>query len=94
MEHLLEIETAMGRVRKERWGPRNIDLDLLLFDNEIIETEDLKVPHPRMHLRRFVLAPLVQLAPDLVHPLFLMTVTQLLGKLPEAEQTIKTIKEA
>jgi 2-amino-4-hydroxy-6-hydroxymethyldihydropteridine diphosphokinase len=93
LKNLLEIEAAMGRVRRERWDSRIIDLDLLLFGGDIIDREDLKVPHPRMHLRRFVLVPMMQLAPDLVHPLFSVTVAQLLDKLPEDDQVVKAIKE-
>lgn len=60
----LEIERKMGRVRGERWGPRNIDLDLLTFGREQIDDEELTVPHPRMHERLFVLAPLLELDAD------------------------------
>lgn len=66
---LLGIEKAMGRERKERKGPRNIDLDLLLYDHETVNTAELTVPHPAMHERRFVLVPLVEIAPEAEHPL-------------------------
>ncbi len=68
LEDLQEIERAMGRQRDERWGPRTIDLDLLLYDNQIVDEPDLKIPHPQMHLRSFVLKGLCELAPDFVHP--------------------------
>jgi 2-amino-4-hydroxy-6-hydroxymethyldihydropteridine diphosphokinase len=58
------VEARLGRVRKERWGARSIDVDLLLFDEERIDEADLVVPHPRMHQRAFVLLPLLELAPD------------------------------
>ena len=61
---LLEIESAAGRVRNERWGPRTLDLDLLVFDDLCLDGPDLEVPHPRAHERRFVLAPLVEVWPD------------------------------
>ena len=93
LERLLEIETAMGRVRRERWGSRIIDLDLLLYGGDTIDTENCKVPHPRMHLRRFVLVPLMQMDPDLRHPFFSVTVAELLDRLPEDDQAVKTIKE-
>lgn len=67
---LLEIERRAGRERnpEERWRPRPLDLDLLLYADRCIESEDLVVPHPRLHERAFVLVPLHELAPDLVHP--------------------------
>jgi 2-amino-4-hydroxy-6-hydroxymethyldihydropteridine diphosphokinase len=58
------VETRLGRVRKERWGARSIDVDLLLFDEEAFDDEDLIVPHPRMHQRAFVLLPLLELVED------------------------------
>jgi 2-amino-4-hydroxy-6-hydroxymethyldihydropteridine diphosphokinase len=72
----------MGRIRKKRWEARIVDLDILLFDQEIIESNNLIIPHPLLHKRRFVLEPLVQLAPDLVHPVFKLTIRELLNKLP------------
>jgi len=66
---LLQIEKKLGRVRREPWSARTIDLDLLLFDQQVITGPDLTVPHPRMHLRSFVLQGLCQLNPDLIHPL-------------------------
>lgn len=62
------IEDSLGRKRELRWGPRTIDLDILLFDEEIHSTAELTIPHPMMHERRFVLEPLVEIAPDVVHP--------------------------
>ena len=82
---LLEIEQNMGRVRGERWGPRVIDLDLLFFGEETIEKPGLEVPHPRLHERRFVLAPLAEIAPGFVHPVFKKTVSELLAGLPEGD---------
>lgn len=63
-----EIEHELGRVRDIRWGPRTVDLDILLYNHEDIETERLIVPHPRMHERAFVLIPLLEIAPTVVHP--------------------------
>ena len=95
---LLSIEERMGRVRRERvrtgrWEPRVVDLDILLFGGDVIETEDLKVPHRLMHLRRFVLVPLAQLAPNLIHPILGLTITELLMRLPEDGQEVVAIKE-
>lgn len=68
LETLLKIETKFGRVRRERWGPRSLDLDLLLYDDLIIDTPTLQIPHPRMRDRAFVLVPLAEIAPDWVEP--------------------------
>lgn len=66
LEHLLAIEQARGRVRRERWGPRTLDLDLLLHGDTVLDDPHLTLPHPRMLERAFVLAPLADIAPDLV----------------------------
>ena len=64
LEALFAIERSFGRVRKEKNGPRTLDLDLLLYDSEIIDTPHLHLPHPRLHLRAFVVVPLAEIAPD------------------------------
>jgi 2-amino-4-hydroxy-6-hydroxymethyldihydropteridine diphosphokinase len=68
LDLLLEVERTLGRVRDERWGPRLIDLDLLLYGAETIDEAGLGVPHPRLHERRFALEPLAELDPELVIP--------------------------
>jgi len=68
LERLLEVEQRLGRVRGERWGPRTIDLDLLVYGDEIVDEPGLTLPHPRLHERRFALEPLAELAPALVVP--------------------------
>jgi 2-amino-4-hydroxy-6-hydroxymethyldihydropteridine diphosphokinase len=78
LQKLLQIETQMGRVRNEKWEARIIDLDILYFNHEIIDTENLKIPHPYLHVRRFTLAPLVQIAPAFLHPVFNKTNAELL----------------
>ena len=66
--HMQRIEGELGRVRTERWGPRTIDLDLILYGNQVIEEKDLVVPHPRYRERAFVLLPLLEIAPELTDP--------------------------
>jgi 2-amino-4-hydroxy-6-hydroxymethyldihydropteridine diphosphokinase len=78
---LQKIEEEFGRRRGVRWGPRTLDLDILIYGRRRINTSDLKVPHPRMHERRFVLEPLSQIAPDLVHPVLEQSVSELLAEL-------------
>ncbi|MEG5064999.1 2-amino-4-hydroxy-6-hydroxymethyldihydropteridine diphosphokinase [Microcoleus sp. B3-A4] len=75
---LLEIERKFNRIRREKWGPRTLDLDLLLYDNLILETPTLTLPHPRMTERAFVLVPLAEIAPDWVHPVTKSAIVQLL----------------
>jgi deoxyguanosine kinase len=78
---LADIETGLGRVRDEKWSPRTIDLDLLLFGREVISTPDLTVPHRQMHLRSFVLRGLCQLNGDLLHPVLKESVNELANRL-------------
>ena len=70
---LLEIELEMGRKRTKQWEPRIIDLDILYFGDEIIETKDLKIPHPFIQERRFTLVPLAEILPAMIHPVFKQT---------------------
>jgi len=83
LARLLRVEYALGRRREIERGPRNIDLDLLLYGDEQRESEYLMLPHPRMHQRRFVLEPLAELAPQLLHPTIGKSIRQLLDELEE-----------
>jgi len=78
---LLEIESSLGRVRSEKWSPRNIDLDLLFFGKEIVNLPHLTVPHPQMHLRSFVLKGLCQLNPEILHPVIKEPIEELAARL-------------
>lgn len=75
---ILEIEHAAGRVRYERWGARQLDVDILYFGAAVMDTPRLTIPHPRLHERRFTLVPLSQIAPDFRHPIFKKTNAELL----------------
>jgi 2-amino-4-hydroxy-6-hydroxymethyldihydropteridine diphosphokinase len=79
---LKSIEVRLGRVPGPRWGPRVIDIDILLYGDVIVEGRDLEIPHPRMHERRFALLTLAQIAPDVVHPRLGKTIRQLLADFP------------
>ena len=64
----LEVEAILGRIRKEKWGERTMDIDILYFNDKVMNSDELKLPHPRIEERRFVLVPLVEIAPDFIHP--------------------------
>ena len=89
MMALLQIEQQMGRRRIQKKGPRTIDIDILLFDEAIVDSPALTIPHPAMHQRRFVLEPLAEIAPEVRHPVLKKTVRELLDALPAGQEVRK-----
>lgn len=87
---LKQIEVQLGREPGFRWGPRLIDLDILFYDNLILDTPLLIIPHPRLHERAFVLVPLADVAPDLVHPVLCKTVRELLADVDSSQIVLNT----
>jgi 2-amino-4-hydroxy-6-hydroxymethyldihydropteridine diphosphokinase len=88
---ILHIEEEMGRRRVQKKGPRSIDIDILLFDGTVLDSKELTIPHPAMQLRRFVLEPLVEIAPELFHPVLKKTIRELRDALPQG-QAVKRLK--
>ncbi|HKC34581.1 MAG TPA: 2-amino-4-hydroxy-6-hydroxymethyldihydropteridine diphosphokinase [Chitinophagaceae bacterium] len=89
LRKILKIEKAMGRIRKEKLGPRIIDIDILLYGNEIHDLRFLKIPHPEMQNRRFVLVPLAEINSALQHPVLKKTIAELLEECPDNLQVSK-----
>ncbi len=87
MTEILQIEEQMGRRRVHNKGPRSIDIDILLFGDEILDSTELTIPHPAMQQRRFVLEPLAEIAPDVLHPVGRKTMRELLEALPAGQVT-------
>ena len=91
MHTLLQIESNMGRTSELKMGPRIIDLDILQIDQQILDTPLLQLPHPAMHLRRFALIPMEEIAPQLMHPQFNKTIAQLLAECADQTDVQKKI---
>jgi len=89
LESALKIENDLGRVRIEKWGERLIDIDIIFFNNEIIETPELCIPHKHMHERNFVLAPLNEIAADFIHPKYNKTVSELFNESKDTEKVVE-----
>ena len=83
MQQLLNIETEMGRIRTIKLGPRIIDLDMLFYNQSILNTDLLVIPHPAITKRRFALLPLAEIAPELIHPVYSKTIELLLKECPD-----------
>jgi 2-amino-4-hydroxy-6-hydroxymethyldihydropteridine diphosphokinase len=84
MQELQLIETRMGRQETVKWGPRVIDLDILFYGQEVIRDENITIPHPELHRRRFVLEPLLEIAPYFIHPGFGVSIAGLMGRLEDS----------
>jgi len=92
MQALLEIEAAMGRIRDARYGPRIIDLDILLYDQVIMEQPILRLPHPALPQRRFALTPLAEIAPALIHPVLQKNIQELLAECTDDSDVQKKLQ--
>ena len=93
LKRLLAIELAMGRKRTEPKGPRTIDMDIIFFGDEVLDTKELSLPHPAMQHRRFVLEPLAEIAPEARHPVLQRTVRELLNSLPADSGAIRRYRQ-
>lgn len=90
LQQILQTEVLLGRVRQERYGPRIIDIDILFFNDAIINEPALTIPHPEVQNRRFALVPLQEIAPGLVHPVLKKSIDQLLQECPDKLEVRKT----
>jgi 2-amino-4-hydroxy-6-hydroxymethyldihydropteridine diphosphokinase len=93
LQRMLAIEQSMGRKRTEPKGPRTIDMDIIFLGNQVLDTKELSVPHPAMQHRRFVLAPLAEIAPEFMHPILQRTVRELLNSLPADSGAIRRYRQ-
>ena len=91
LDKILKIENRLGRIRIEKWGERLIDIDIIFFNNDIIETPNLCIPHKHMHERNFVLEPLMEIAPNLVHPKYNKTVSELFNESKDMEKVVEYV---
>jgi len=90
---ILAIEQKMGRKRLQLKGPRSIDIDILLFGNSVVDTRDLVIPHPALHERRFALEPLIEIAPEVRHPVLKRTMRELRDALPHGSGVVRKLQK-
>lgn len=93
LKRMLAIEQSMGRERTEPKGPRTIDMDIIFFGDEVLDSKELSLPHPAMQHRRFVLAPLAEIAPEAVHPVLQRTVRELLNSLAANSGAVRRCRQ-
>jgi len=86
---LNKVEDKLGRVRLEKWGPRTIDLDIIFYSDQIINDSNLEIPHPRAHLRGFVLEPICEIDPEFIHPEYNLSTYELLKEIKDEKKVIK-----
>ncbi|WP_161890867.1 2-amino-4-hydroxy-6-hydroxymethyldihydropteridine diphosphokinase [Pontibacter russatus] len=92
LQRINNLEQELGRVRLEHWGARVIDIDILFYEDIVLQSQRLTIPHPQLHLRRFTLLPLAELVPDRMHPVLGKTVAGLLAACPDALE-VREIRE-
>ena len=83
LETILGIEQEMGRMRQEKYGPRTVDIDILLYNDMVLESDELSIPHPQLHMRRFALTPLAEIAASVIHPTLKKSIDELLLECPD-----------
>lgn len=94
LKTLLDIELEYGRKREQKWGARTLDIDILFFDDLIISQEELKLPHQELHNRNFVLAPMAEIAPDFIHPVFNVSIKTLFERCEDTLEVKRLYQEA